>query len=184
MSNGINTENNERLILQLREGNETTFEFVYKLYYPKLCGFCYQYIRRQEDIEEIVQGTMLWLWENRATLIPEYSLKSLLFTIVKNRALNHINHTNIKNKVHSKLMDADILENPDTYFDEELFKMYNVALKQLPENIKHTFTISRNGELTHKEIAEKLNVSPQTVNYRIGQALKHLRVALKDYLEH
>ena len=34
----------------------------------------------------------------------------------------------------------------------------------------------------YKEIAEKLNVSPQTVNYRIGQALKLLRIALKDYL--
>lgn len=183
MFNNINTENNELLIQHLREGNEATFEFVYKLYYPKLCGFCYQYIKRQEDIEEIVQGTMLWLWESRSDLIPEYSLKSLLFTIVKNRALNHITHTNIKNRVHTKLMDTDILENYDTYFDDELFKLYNKALKQLPENIKDTFTISRSGKLTHKEIAEKLNVSPQTVNYRIGQALKHLRVALKDYLD-
>jgi RNA polymerase sigma-70 factor (ECF subfamily) len=42
--------------------------------------------------------------------------------------------------------------------------------------------MNRFEKLTHKEIAEKLNVSPQTVNYRIGQALKILRKELKDYL--
>lgn len=184
MSNDINTENNSTIILQLRDGNEATFEFVYKSFYPKLCGFCYQFIHQQEDIEEIVQGTMLWLWENRSNLIPEYSLKSLLFTIVKNRSLNHINHISIKNKVHQDLFEGEPLENPDLYFDEELFRLYNKALNELPESIQDTFAISRNEDLTHKQIAEKLNVSPQTVNYRIGQALKHLRVALKDYLEH
>ena len=40
----------------------------------------------------------------------------------------------------------------------------------------------RHRHLTHKEIAQQLGVSPQTVNYRIGQALKLLRSELKDYL--
>ena len=42
--------------------------------------------------------------------------------------------------------------------------------------------MNRKQHLTHKEIALKLNISPQTVNYRIGQTLKQLRVELKDFL--
>ena len=56
------------------------------------------------------------------------------------------------------------------------------ALKKLPKEYLEAYEMNRNQHLTHKEIAEKLNVSPQTINYRIGQALKLLRVALKDYL--
>ena len=64
----------------------------------------------------------------------------------------------------------------------ELFRLYEEALRQLPKECREAYEMNRNQHLTHKEIAEKLKVSPQTVNYRIGQALKLLRVALKDYL--
>ena len=72
--------------------------------------------------------------------------------------------------------------NPDFYLENELLRLYEEALKQLPEEYRKAYEMNRNHRLTHKEIAEKLKVSPQTVNYRIGQALKLLRVALKDYL--
>ena len=67
-------------------------------------------------------------------------------------------------------------------FRSELFRLYEEALKKLPKEYLEAYEMNRNQHLTHKEIAEKLNVSPQTINYRIGQALKLLRVALKDYL--
>ena len=73
-------------------------------------------------------------------------------------------------------------ENPDTYLENELIRLYNKALGKLPAEFRESYELNRKYHLTHKEIAEKLNVSPQTVNYRIGQALKLLRIALKDYL--
>ena len=73
-------------------------------------------------------------------------------------------------------------DNPDFYLENELFRLYENALKQLPKDYREAYEMNRNHRMTHKEIAEKLNVSPQTVNYRIGQALKLLRIALKDYL--
>ena len=51
-----------------------------------------------------------------------------------------------------------------------------------PPRLKNIYILSRERHLSVKEIAEKLNVSPQTINYRIGQALKILRSELKDYL--
>ena len=126
----------------------------------------------------------MWLWENRCTLMEDLTLKTLLFTIVKNKALNRLSHFEIKRKVHQEIVDKydSELNNPDFYLSDELFRLYEEALKRLPKEYLEAYEMNRNQHLTHKEIAEKLNVSPQTINYRIGQALKLLRVALKDYL--
>ena len=126
----------------------------------------------------------MWLWENRCNLMEELTLKTLLFTIVKNKALNRISHFEIRRKVHQEITEKfeKEFDNPDFYLENELFRLYENALKQLPKDYREAYEMNRNHRMTHKEIAEKLNVSPQTVNYRIGQALKLLRIALKDYL--
>ena len=161
----LDINNNKSIITALKAGEEYVFDAVYRHYFRRLCAFCSQYVSEQEEIEEIVQDTMMWLWENRCSLMEELTLKTLLFTIVKNKALNRISHFEIRRKVH-----------------QEITEKFENALKQLPKDYREAYEMNRNHRMTHKEIAEKLNVSPQTVNYRIGQALKLLRIALKDYL--
>lgn len=179
----IDINDNKSVIAALKEGNVQTFEEVYRYYFRGLCAFCSQYVSLIES-EEIVQDTMMWLWENRLSLISELTLKTLLFTIVKNKALNRITHYEVKRKVHQEI--ADKYENefasPDFYLGNELLVLYDKALKKLPAEFRESYELNRKYHLTHKEIAQKLNVSPQTINYRIGQALKILRVELKDYL--
>ena len=180
----IDINDNKQIVSALNEGHESVFDAVYRHYFKKLCAFCSQYIPDLEETEEIVQETMVWLWENRLTLKAELTLKSLLFTIVKNKALNRISHYEIKQKVHEEIHQKyeSTFENPDFYDQDELFRMYRQTLEKMPKDISETFLMNRDRSLTHKESAATLNVSPQTVNYRIGQALKILRQALKDYL--
>ena len=73
-------------------------------------------------------------------------------------------------------------ENPDTYFVNELTENITKAIEELPENYRETFKLSRFGEQSNPQIAEALGVSIKTVEYRITQSLKILRVKLKDYL--
>ena len=65
---------------------------------------------------------------------------------------------------------------------EELSRKLKVALEELPASYREAFIMSRFKNMSYKEIAEQLNVSPKTVDYRIQQALKILRVKLKDYM--
>lgn len=176
-------ENNTYTIHSLKSGDLSSFEKVYRFYYRGLCAFASQYVPLA-DAEEIVQDTMMWLWECRETLNPALSLKSLLFTIVKNKALNQITHENIRRKVHLEIMNdfQEAFENPDLYLNRELFKLYHEALNKIPAEFRQVFEMNRSQHLTHKEIAEKLGISTQTVNYRICQVLKVLRNELKDYL--
>ncbi len=52
----------------------------------------------------------------------------------------------------------------------------------LPENYRQAFEMNRFQDMTYKEIASHLNISSKTVDYRIQQALKILRIKLKDYM--
>ena len=94
----LDINNNKSVITALKAGEEKVFDVVYRHYFRRLCAFCSQYVGEQEQIEEIVQETMMWLWENRCTLMEDLTLKTLLFTIVKNKALNRLSHFEIKRK--------------------------------------------------------------------------------------
>lgn len=176
-------EDNARTISLLKSGNEDTFDNVFRYYYKGLCAFASQYVSFEES-EEIVQDTMMWLWENRGTLIPEMSLKSLLFVIVKNKALNRISHNQIKDRIMKDMTQKfeEQFTDPDFYLENELMTLLSEAINKLPEEQRIAFEMSRMDGMTHKEIAEKLNVSPQTVNYRISQSVKFLHKELKNYL--
>lgn len=175
------TCNNEETIHKLNAGDEQTFDTVYKQYYRGLCAFASQYV---SEYEEIVQDVMMWLWENRILLNPEMSLKSLLFTMVKNRCLNNITHNQIKQQVREKLYDKfkDQFEDPDFYVEGELIALVTKAIRELPDDYRQAFELNRFHHLTYNEIADRTGVSSKTIAYRICQSLKILRTELKDYM--
>ena len=73
-------------------------------------------------------------------------------------------------------------EDPDFYIVEELSRKIEEALQRLPDSYREAFELNRFQHMTYGEIATCLEVSSKTVDYRIQQALKLLRVELKDYL--
>lgn len=125
-------ENAERISLELIAGDEQAFDTVYKQYYRGLCAFASQYVTVPES-EEIVQDVMMWLWENRKSLVADMSLKSLLFTIVRNKCLNTISHIQVKQQVHERLYAKfqEQFENPDFYIGE-LMALASKAIRDEP----------------------------------------------------
>mgnify|MGYP005907685501 FL=1 len=80
----LDINNNKSIINALKAGEEYVFDAVYRHYFRRLCAFCSQYVSEQEEIEEIVQDTMMWLWENRCNLMEELTLTtpSILFSAI------------------------------------------------------------------------------------------------------
>lgn len=171
------------LLFAIQKGDRNAFDSLFQKYYPILCTYCYRFVRL-EDAEEIVQDVMLWLWENRDRPIIEYSLKQYLFRAVFNRSMTRIAQNEVKQRAdeayHQRMLD--MLQDVDVYLINELSKHIQKAIDELPPSYKEAFIMHRFRDLSYKEIAEILNVSPKTVDYRIQQALKILRVQLKDYL--
>lgn len=171
------------LITLLQQGDQDAYKQLFIKYYSPLCEYASQYIS-DDDSEELVQELMLFLWETRENLVIETSLKSYLFISTKHRCLNAIRknqyHERIHNQIYEKIKDQ--FEDPDYYFVNELTENIQKAIENLPETYRETFAMSRFGEKTNVQIAEKLGISVKTVEYRISQALKILRLKLKDYL--
>ena len=171
------------LLNALRQGDSDAFDRLFRRYYPMLCAYAHRMVGL-EDAEEIVQEVMLWLWENRRDLIIESSLSQYLFKMTYRRVLNHLTREQIKSKVEAAFFERTqaMLCEVDYRQFEELSEKIKEAMAALPDSYREAFVMHRFKELSYKEIAGILNVSSQTVAYRIQQALKQLRVSLKDYL--
>lgn len=178
-----NNITDEVLFEKIQAGDVKAFDVLFMRYYPLLCAYAKQFVDF-DDGQEIVQDVMVWFWENSSMQVIESSPKNYLFRAVKNRCLTLINRNELKQRVVSSMYEnqQSQYEDPDFYIVEELTRNIENALSRLPETYREAFEMNRFQSMTYNEIAEKLNVSSKTVDYRIQQALKLLRVELKDYL--
>ena len=69
-----------------------------------------------------------------------------------------------------------LIDDTNFYLIEELTIRIQEAVETLPESYKEAFVMHRFKNMSYKEIAEILGVSPKTIDYRIQQALKQLRI--------
>lgn len=173
----------DNLLSSIRRGDQKAFDSLFRSYYPMLCAYGHRFVDI-EDAEEIVQDSLLWIWENRETLVVETSLHSYLFKMIYRRALNKLAHIDATRRANTRFYEEmqEMLQDTDFYQIEELTRRIREAVEGLPESYREAFMMHRFRDMSYKEIAETLDVSPKTVDYRIQQALKLLRIELKDYL--
>ena len=171
------------LLDKIQQGDKDAYNLMFVHYYSPLCEYASQFVS-DADAEEIVQDMMLFVWENRQYLVVEKSLKSYLFISVKNRCYNAIRNRRSRERIHHFLYEKmkDQLDDTDYFMLNELATSIEKAIEELPETYRETFKMSRFGEMSNAAIAMQLGVSVKTVEYRITQSLKILRVKLKDYL--
>lgn len=174
---------NDFLLSAVRHGDQKAFDALFRKYYPMLCAYGHRFVAL-EDAEEIVEDSLLWIWENRGTLDIESSLSSYLFKMVYRRALNKLAHIDATQRADTRFYEEmqEMLQDTDYYQMEELTKRIEEAIAALPESYREAFVMHRFRDMSYKEIAEILGVSSKTIDYRIQQALKQLRIELKDYL--
>ena len=180
---GTYQSDNDFLLSAVQRGDQKAFDTLFRRYYPMLCAYGHRFVEL-EDAEEIVEESLLWIWENRETLVIESSLNSYLFKMVYRRALNKLAHIDATQRADTRFYEEmqEMLQDTDYYQIEELAKRIEDAVAALPESYRVAFVMHRFRDMSYKEIAETLGVSPKTIDYRIQQALKQLRVDLKDYL--
>lgn len=171
------------LLSAIQRGDQKAFDALFRRYYPVLCAYGHRFVDL-EDAEEIVQDSLLWIWENRENLFIETSLSSYLFKMIYRKALNKLAHIDATQRADTRFYEEmqEMLQDTDLYQVEELTQRIKNAIATLPESYREAFVMHRFRDMSYKEIAEILGVSPKTVDYRIQQALKQLRVDLKDYL--
>lgn len=172
------------LLNRLKKGDTKAFDTLFRKYYPLLCAYGRRFVC-VESAEEIAQDTLLWLWEHREEEIIQRSLVKYLLKMVYRRALNRIEQEQVKLNADTHFYQdiiEDVLEESDLCSINDLSRRLNEAIHNLPDTYREAFVMHRFRDMTYKEIAERLDTTVKSVDYRIQQAVKLLSVELKDYL--
>ena len=173
------------LIAQIKAGDKSAFESVFKLYYSSLCAYAFNFISDTDTAEEIVQELFFQIWQKRDALNIQTSFKSYLFRSVHNSCLNAIKHKNIQQKhieqtLHEQSKNAH--EFSDALVVSELQAKIRRTIDKLPKERRKIFLMIRYDNLKYAQVAAQLNISVKNVENQMGSALRMMRDELKEYL--
>lgn len=160
------------------------FEAAFKEHYKGMVAYACSMLKDPDASEEVVQQVFYKLWKNRDEIVIRETMAGYLYRCTHNDCLNYLKHEKVKHAYKqyiSQQMNEGTSPN-DTVRLKELQQKLDTALKELPEQCRTIFQLSRFEELKYHEIASKLGISVKTVENQMGKALKILRNQLSDYL--
>jgi RNA polymerase sigma-70 factor, ECF subfamily len=170
---------NTELLLLLQKDDRVAFYHIYERYSKRLYGFVLRYIKQEADAEEIVQEVFLKIWEARNRIDVFSSFESFLFTIAYNTTIGLLRKRVTEKKYLDYLKTLQQFDVSTPMEDEirfnELNEKVHVLLDQLTPRQKEIFLLSREEGLTHEAIANKLQISLNTVKKHMVNTLAFLR---------
>ena len=169
----------ESLLNRLRSGDKEAFTEIYNRYWEKLLAIALFHSRDKYTAEDMVHDVMLSLWTRRQQ-VEITTLEGYLATAVKFAVFKHI-ATGKRRRELLHTPDQQAFNNDiESRLDAKLLQEYlDHAMEKLPEKARVIFQYSRSQEFTNPQIAEKMNLSPKTVEYHITKALKALKEAVR-----
>ncbi|WP_417355432.1 RNA polymerase sigma factor [Flavobacterium sp.] len=175
-------ENEQGIIQRIRKGDNKAYQLVFYRYYEPLCHYALNFTPDKDQVKDIVQEVFLKLWNKKESLYLSGSLKAYLYRMTYNQFVT----TFRKEKRYQEELDLFKMEalQPLLQENEETWQLklnrVKEALDSLPERCREIFILNKRDGLKHKEIAEKLGISPKTVENQIGKASKALKKKLSD----
>lgn len=186
MNNTQSDAHEKELVTRLINGDEEAFCELYADYKNRLIYFAMKFVKSHEFAEDIFQDVFASVWQNRCFIDPEQSFSSYLYTIIRNRVLNLIRNIHqeekLKNLILSQSIDYSQEAGSKILFDD-LKLIIDKSLDTLTPRQREIFRMSREEDMSHREIADKLNLSIYTVQEHISLSLKNIRTFLSKYPE-
>jgi RNA polymerase sigma-70 factor len=172
------------LILRLIGGDEDAFCELYATYKNRLIYFAMRFLKSREYAEDVFQDAFTVVWQSRRFINPDASFSSYLYTIMRNRILNQLRNVANEEKLKESILSQALDYTEDTKREvmlNDLKSLISHALQQLTPRQREIFEMSREAQLSHKEIADKLGISVNTVQEHISTSLKLIRTYLIKY---
>lgn len=171
-----------QLLHQLREGDEHAFTTIYKRYWKLLFSVAANKLDNLEEAEELVQDIFSDLWDRRETLALTGALPAYLAVATKYRVIN-LQVRKKRAKAYSSYARENI--SPEDHSTEQWLRFEDLKgllsglVAALPERCRLTYQLSREMGLSHKEIAQRMNISEKAVEHNLARAVKTLKSGLK-----
>ncbi|WP_293312979.1 RNA polymerase sigma-70 factor [Pedobacter sp. UBA5917] len=166
------------------EGDEQAFSVLFFNYLPVLQIFATKFTKSDDAAEEIIQDAFLRVWLNRDKLAEVENVRAYLYKYVSNECLSYLR----KKLKEDRVIDAFTNKQPSSHNStsdainlNEITKIISVAVEKLPEQRKNIYQLSRCDGKSIPEIAEILNISPNTVKNALVISLKSIRLHLNQH---
>jgi RNA polymerase sigma-70 factor (ECF subfamily) len=170
---------NKKIICnQLRIGDKSSIDQLYKLYHKKIFAFSLSYLKNEQLAYDVVQDVFVKIWENRKQIKNHEGVDSLLFITAKNILISMFRKKASEKSYLKYLKDTvvNIGEDTNETIDYNfLNQYYEELISELPEKRKQIFILSRKSGLSNREIAQKLKISEKTVENQMTKALAYFR---------
>lgn len=172
----------EQLVSLLREGKQLAFAELYNRYKAVLLLHAFRMLGDDEDARDIVQEMFAVVWAKRGELVIRGGFDSYMYGALKNRILNFIAHQKVIDKYTSSLegfVEAGEVAGDELLIEKQLRVLIEQEIAGLPDKMREIFELSRMQGLSHRQIAEKLNISEHTVKSQVQNAAKVLRSKMR-----
>ncbi len=188
------TRSDVQLMLEVKAGDERSFELLLQRYRTPLVNFLFRMVRSREQAEDLAQEVFIRVYRARDEYVPTAKFTTWLFRIATNLALN-----SIRDHRHQKLemsIDAPITTDAEEG-DERTFeladkqqnveqklvedgrkKMIRHAIEKLPEKQRAAVLLHKYQELDYAEIAKILSCSESALKSLLFRAYEALRIEL------
>lgn len=164
------------------DGDVDALRMLHEKYYNRLWLWAGKYTRNEALAEELVSDCFIKLWDGRRKIIIEKSLKSYLFLMLRNQITSHS-----RKSKHEFVFDAgNVPDVPDEteINSQDFYAELYAAIGRLPEQRRRILELAAFESLSYKEIADRLNISVNTVKTQMGRAYQFLKEELdpKNFL--
>ena len=160
--------------------NDSTFEDLFKSYFQDLMRFVCSYVNDEEVAKDFVHDIFFPLFRNKKRLDVSYSMKSYLFTLARNYALNYLKHLRVVAMNEREV--SDLLENAGEELGvyEERLNRLNEKLAELPEKQREVLMKCFVEGRKYKDVADEMEISVNSLKTHISRGLKFLRNELRE----
>lgn len=185
MAYDLTSIDDQELLLLLKEEERAAFTETYNRYSGSLYVYVYKRLKNREEAKDLIHELFLELWANCKNINPNTVLPAYLYMVARNKIINLISRQKVATRYIDSFqfyLDKNYTDNTDHLVRHNEMQAFIAAeIASLPPKIQMVFELSRKTNLTRKEIAEKLNVSEETVKSQMHSALKTLKVKLGSH---
>ena len=160
-------------------------EDLLRRYWQPLVAYAAEVLGARDDAEDVAQEAFVRLWMRADAMHAQDSAVAFLYRVTRNRALNERRRRLVRFRWRERQRAEESKLARDANLPElhELQRAITRALAQLPARRREVFLLVRQHGLTHRQVAEALGISSQTVANHMVCALEQLRVLLAPFLE-
>ena len=165
----------------LQRGDRVAFTEIYNRYKYLLYLHAYKRLRDADEAEDLIHDLFAVLWNNRESFILKTHLSGYLYTAVRNRIFKLLAHKDVESVYISSFLEAGekaVNITDHLVRENQMNLLIEKEIAALPLKMREIFEMSRKQHLSHKEIADELQISEQTVSKQVTNALKILRTKL------